>query len=197
VFSEDEDFRKFLEIVGRYKDKSGFRLYHWVLMNSHFHFLLEVPEQGSLSKIMQGINLAYTLWFNRKYRRVGHVWQDRFKSFLVQRDSRYILACGRYIERNPVRAGLVGNPGDYPWSSFQVHAARKSDGITDTNAILLGEFGSGDSYSSFVCSCTDREEQELRASMAGGIIGETSFCEVIAVSIQKARRRRRGRPRKN
>jgi putative transposase len=75
---------------------------------------------------MQGMQLAYTLRTNRKYRRVGHLWQDRFKSFVVERDA-YLLECGRYIERNPLRCGLVDNPLDYPWSSYRVYAAAGSD----------------------------------------------------------------------
>lgn len=98
VFREEEDFRKYLEILARYKSKEGFLLYHWVLMNNHVHLLLGIPEKGSLARVMQCINLAYTLWFNRKYRRVGHLWQGRFKSFPVENDM-YLLACGRYIER--------------------------------------------------------------------------------------------------
>lgn len=96
-----------------------------------------------------------------------------------------------------MRAGLVINPGDYPRSSFKVHSGGESDGITDVNKILLGEFGSSESYRSFVCTCTDREEQDLQTRMARGIIGEDSFCVVIAEGSQAARQRRRGRPLKN
>jgi len=197
VFRENEDFRKFLEIVCRYKERDGFKLYHWVLMNNHFHFLLETPEEEPLSKIMQRINLAYTIWFNRKYRRVGHLWQDRFKSLLVQKDSRYLLECGRYIERNPVRAGLVGHPGNYAWSSFKVHAKGERDGMTNSNTVLQGEFRSREAYSSYVCTCTEREEQDLRSKMSAGIIGEESFRKAIIEAIPRAQKRRRGRPRKN
>ena len=66
VFQQEEDFEKYLEICRRYKDQYDFRLYHWVLMNNHVHLLIETKENSSLSKIMQGINLAYTIWFNRK-----------------------------------------------------------------------------------------------------------------------------------
>jgi REP element-mobilizing transposase RayT len=66
VFQQEEDFEKYLEICRRYKDQYEFRLYHWVLMNNHTHLLIETKENSSLSKIMQGINLAYTIWFNRK-----------------------------------------------------------------------------------------------------------------------------------
>jgi putative transposase len=66
VFQDREDFEKYLEICRRYKERFGFKLYHWVLMNNHIHLLIETKEKSSLSKIMQGLNLAFTLWFNRK-----------------------------------------------------------------------------------------------------------------------------------
>jgi REP-associated tyrosine transposase len=106
VFNDDEDFGKYLELCRRYKEKYGVKVYSWAMMNNHVHLLLETTEGSSLSKFMQGINLAYTIWFNGKNRKVGHLWQDRFKSILVDKDS-YLLECGRYIERNTLRAGMV------------------------------------------------------------------------------------------
>src|SRR6266540_2936538 len=87
IFDDEEDFGKYLEICKRYKERYGFKLYNWVLMNNHVHLLLETKEGSNLSKIMQGINLAYTIWFNRKNRKVGHLWQDRFKSIIIEKDS--------------------------------------------------------------------------------------------------------------
>ncbi len=120
VFQEDEEFEKYLKICKRYKDQYEFRIYHWVLMNNHVHLLLETKAESSLSKIMQGINLAYTIWFNKKNDKVGHLWQDRFRSMIVEKDN-YLMECGRYIERNPLRAGIVKDPGKYRWSSFRVY----------------------------------------------------------------------------
>ena len=95
-------------------------------MNNHIHLLLKSSYRQSLSKAMQGIGLAYTLWYNRKYRRVGHLWQDRFKSYPVEVDA-YLLECGRYIERNPVRASIVSYPEEYCWSSYNFHVSTKSE----------------------------------------------------------------------
>ena len=197
VFLDEEDFRKYLEILTRYKSKESFRLYHWVLMNNHVHLLLAIPEEGSLAKAMHGINLAYTSWFNRKYKRVGHLWQGRFKSFPVEND-RYLLACGRYIERNPLRAGIVERPGDYPWSSFLVHSEGRQDGVTDKHGIFAGQFGPGtpESYRNFVCENCEREEQKLREKMSGGVLGSLSFQETVRLAAAAARKPQRGRPRK-
>jgi len=134
VFNEAKDFEKYLEICRRYKEKFGFKLYHWVLMSNHIHLVIETTGESSLSKIMQGINLAYTIWFSRKNGKVGHLWQDRYKSAVVERDS-YLLECGRYVERNPLRAGMVKDLKEYPWSSYRVYAYRKADGVTDKHEI--------------------------------------------------------------
>jgi putative transposase len=198
VFEDREDFEKYLAILSRYKAKGGFLLYHWALMNNHVHLLLETTENSSLTKIMQGINLSYTLWFNRKYRRVGHLWQDRFRSYPVERDE-YLLECGRYIERNPLRAGLVQCPGEYLWSSFKVHAEGRVDGITDSHDTLKEQFSAGgkETYRAFVNGHREREEQEMREKMRGGIIGSQTFQTGIRADLQAARRPKKGRPRKN
>ena len=198
VFEAKEDFEKYLEILGRYKTRYGFLLYHWVLMNNHVHLLVETTADGALTKVMHGINLSYTLWVNRRYRRVGHLWQDRFKSFPVETDS-YLLECGRYIERNPLRAGLVQSPADYPWSSFGTHAEARVDGITDRHKLLDEQFGAdrNGAYEDYVNGSRDREEQELRERMKGGIIGSAVFQQAIQSEAQDIRRPKRGRPRKN
>jgi len=199
VFQDREEFEKYLEICKRYKDRYGFRLYHWVLMNNHVHLVIEAKEGSSLSKIMQGINLAYTLWFNRKNKKVGHLWQDRFKSAVIEKDN-YLLGCGRYIERNPLRAGLVKDPREYAWSSYRVYAYGKEDGLTDRHEIydVMGKEPSRrqKAYREYVLSNRDKEEQEIRDKMGGGIIGAEGFREEIEKKVVEAKRPKRGRPRK-
>jgi putative transposase len=199
VFNEVRDFEKYLEICRRYKEKFGFKLYHWVLMSNHIHLVMETTEESSLSKIMQGMNLAYTIWFNRKSGKVGHLWQDRFKSAVVERDS-YLLECGRYVERNPLRAGMVKDLKEYPWSSYRVYAYGKTDGVTDRHEIYdaMGkENGARQrAYREYVCSNRDREEQEIRKKMARGVIGAEIYQEKIEKRVKEARRPKRGRPRK-
>ncbi len=199
VFNEGEDFEKYLGICRRYKEKFGFKLYHWVLMSNHIHLIMETTGESSLSKIMQGINLAYTIWFNRKNGKVGHLWQDRFKSAVVERDS-YLLECGRYVERNPLRAGMVKDLKDYPWSSYRVYAYGKADGLTHRHEIYdaMGkEHGARQrAYREYVCSSRDREEQEIREKMTRGVIGAEIYQDGIEKRVMEARRPKRGRPRK-
>lgn len=199
VFHEAEDFEKYLGICRRYKEKFGFKLYHWVLMSNHIHLVMETTEESSLSKIMQGMNLAYTIWFNRKNGKVGHLWQDRFKSAVVEKDS-YLLECGRYVERNPLRAGMVKDLKEYLWSSYRVYAYGKADGVTDRHEIYdaMGkESGARQrAYRDYICSNRDREEQEIREKMVSGVIGAEIFQEKIEKRVMEVRRPKRGRPRK-
>jgi putative transposase len=135
VFRDEPDYKKYREILNRYKEKYHFRLYHYVLMKNHVHLVLETQEEGgSLAEIMKGINLSYAQHYKRKYDHIGHFWQDRFKSILVSSDQ-YLLACGSYVELNPVRAGIVKNPGDYRWSSYGVYAYGKRDLLVDQHLI--------------------------------------------------------------
>ena len=117
VFKEPSDFQKYLLLVMRYKQKHNFKLYCFCLMPNHVHMIIEVDKPETLNKIMRGLNLSYTLYFNLKYQKVGHLWQDRFKSRIIEKDA-YLLECISYIETNPMRASLVSNLNEYPWSSW-------------------------------------------------------------------------------
>ena len=116
VFAETADYKKYLCLLAKYRQRYRFKLYCFCLMINHVHMLMQVKDPAKLNKLMSGINLTYAQYFNDKYGRVGHVWQDRFKSRIIQNDA-YLLDCITYIEANPVRAALVKNPGQYPWSS--------------------------------------------------------------------------------
>jgi len=118
IFLEGADFEKYLEILLHYKRKYVFKLYAYCLMPNHIHLIVEVKNENDLAKIMQGVSLTYALWFNKKYGKVGHLWQGRFKNMVIQKD-RYLIDCLNYIEYNPVRANLVSSPLDYMWSSWK------------------------------------------------------------------------------
>ena len=130
VFKDESDFKYYLDILKRLKKEQPFLLYHYVLMNNHVHLLIETNQKTELSKLMKRINLLYYNYYKRKYNYAGHFWQDRFKSILVSKDE-YLLACGLYIERNPIRAGIVKKAGDYSYSSFKYYAYGDSDRLID------------------------------------------------------------------
>jgi putative transposase len=142
VFEDEEDFKKYLALLFHYKEKFHFKLYHYVMMTNHVHLVIEPSEGGGdLSEIMKGINLSYAGHYKRKYNYTGHFWQDRYKSIIISKD-RYLLACGSYVELNPIRAKMVEDPKDYPWSSYRAHAYGKEDVLVDeppVNPLLTGE----------------------------------------------------------
>jgi putative transposase len=135
VFKDEKDYKKYIEILKRYKERYKFKLYHYVLMRNHVHLIIEtIPKSGKLSDIMKGINLSYAQYYKNRYRHVGHFWQDRYKSIIISRDD-YLLACASYIELNPVRAKIVKDPKDYKWSSYKAYAYGKNGSIVDEHTI--------------------------------------------------------------
>ena len=115
IFHEDVDYVKYLEILSKYRDKFKFELYNFVLMLNHVHLLLKAEDD--ISFIMHRINLSYAQYYKFKYKHIGHFWQDRFKSYIVEENS-YLLALAKYIETNPMRTLSCISPEDYPYSSY-------------------------------------------------------------------------------
>jgi len=136
VFRESADFEKYLEILLHYKIKYRFKVYAYCLMPNHVHLIMEVRQHNELSKVMQGVGLTYALWFNKKYGKAGHLWQDRFKSMIIQKD-RYLIDCLNYIEYNPLRANLVSSPMDYKWSSWKDRSLNIKSNLLDALANLI------------------------------------------------------------
>jgi len=116
IYADDEDRQRFLGLLGREVEQQGWRCYAYCLMNNHYHLLIETPE-ANLVAGMRRLNGAYTQGFNRRHQRVGHLFQGRYKSIVVERDS-YLKELCRYIVLNPVRAGLVEAPQEWRWSSY-------------------------------------------------------------------------------
>jgi REP element-mobilizing transposase RayT len=99
-------------------------------MPNHVHLILELDKAAELAKIMQGLTLAYSKWFNKKYAKVGHLWQGRYKTMVIDKD-KYALDCINYVERNPVRANLAQSPLDYAWSSFKCRTVGEESYLLD------------------------------------------------------------------
>lgn len=135
VFHHARDFNKYLELLEYYKGKFKFKLYAFTLMLNHLHLLIETTEFGNISNIMKPLNQRYSFWHNVKYKKTGHLWENRFYSSIIEKDS-YFLECIRYIELNPVRSKLVTDPKHYKWSSYNVHAHSQSCSILDSHPIF-------------------------------------------------------------
>ena len=133
LFQESEDCERFLAILRQCKTICGFELFAWCLMGNHVHLLIR-PGREPLQLVVKRIGCRYVYWFNRKYERVGHLFQDRYRSEAVETDA-YFLTVLRYILQNPIKAGLEQHMGEYPYSSFKAYAGNP-DGLTDTGFAL-------------------------------------------------------------
>lgn len=119
LFNSPQDFLRYFEFIDEARRIYPCKIYNYVLMSNHVHLLIEPCQEGALSRFMEHVSKSYAKYFNKKYGHEGHVFQGRFKSFIVQSE-RYLFACSRYIDLNPVKAQMVETPGEYAWSG---HAA--------------------------------------------------------------------------
>jgi putative transposase len=117
--------------------KFGLAIHGWVFMTNHVHLLVTPEQDNSLSLGMQYIGRHYVRYFNQTYRRTGTLFEGRFKSCIVQQ-STYFLLCLRYIELNPVRAGMVADPADYRWSSYAAHGFGRVSKLWTPHPLYLG-----------------------------------------------------------
>ena len=116
IFHDSYDYKKFLKVLAECKSKSNFNLFAYCLMGNHVHLLLQ-ETQEPISIIMKRIGSKYVVWYNTKYQRMGHLFQDRYKSEPVESDD-YFLSALRYIHCNPVKAGIVNDIAEYQYSSY-------------------------------------------------------------------------------
>jgi REP element-mobilizing transposase RayT len=134
VFIGKDDFEFYLRQLKHYKIKYSFHLYGYCLMPNHIHLMGKPTVPEKLSNFMQCLQRSYTAYYNKKYDKVGHLWQGKFKTKLITKDQ-YALDCISYIETNPVRAKLVKNPKDYIYCSYSERYFNNNDGLL--NKFLL------------------------------------------------------------
>lgn len=118
IFFDEEDYEYFIDLLKRYREISCYEIYAYCLMGNHIHLLIRTGKEP-LDKIFRRIGASFVYWYNLKYQRAGHLFQDRFKSEAVE-DDRYFLTVLCYILRNPVKAGICSSPEDYPYSSIKM-----------------------------------------------------------------------------
>ena len=124
IFEDDEDNNRIIDLLKTYQTKCGFRLFAYCLMGNHIHLLIKIESEG-LDLVMKRIAGSYAYWFNRKYNRSGHLFQDRYKSEAVDNE-KYFLTVLRYIHKNPVNAGLCKGVSDYMYSSYKDYISGES-----------------------------------------------------------------------
>ena len=136
-FFSEADYAFYLECMGKAAVKYECAVHAYVLMTNHVHILLTPGRAGSVAHLMQSIGRSYVRYINNRYKRTGTLWEGRYKSCLIDSE-RYLLTCCRYIERNPVRAGMVPYAEDYRWSSYAVHAQGLPSDLIVAHPLYLG-----------------------------------------------------------
>ena len=194
VFFASEDKQKYLELVKRYTLKWDCTISAYCLMDNHMHILAVPKKAHSLNKYMQGVAMCYAQYANRKYGRGGRLWESRYYSCTVDSD-RYLWATARYIELNPVRAGIVKKAEDYQYSSARAH-------VKGTDDDILGEALFDDEqrvdYIEMLRSGIDEREADLiRLSISTGRpYGGSGFVDMLEGSLGRVLRAKpHGRPR--
>lgn len=132
-FHAEEDYRCYLDHLAEQARRFGCAIHAYVLMTNHVHLLLTPETTESAGLMMKHLGQRYVQYINRSYRRSGTLWEGRFRSCLVQEED-YLLACHRYIELNPVRAGMVNHPHDYRWTSYHANGDGKADPLLTHHA---------------------------------------------------------------
>lgn len=135
-FGVDADYRFFRDCLSVACEKHGCRIHAYVLMTNHVHLLVTPSTETAIAQVMQSVGRRYVWYFNRAYRRTGTLWEGRYKATVIESAS-YLFACSRYIELNPVRAGLTDNPAAYPWSSYDANALGKRDALISPHDLYL------------------------------------------------------------
>ncbi|MEK7573541.1 MAG: transposase [Patescibacteria group bacterium] len=192
IFHNEKDFSRYLSNIKLFKKEVPFYLYAFALMPNHIHLLIEVID-SPISKIMQKLQTAYTMFVNKKYQRVGHVFQGRYFHLLVDKES-HLLELMRYIHLNPVRAGLVDNPQNYAWSSHNSYLKldSKAENFIDKEKVL--PYFSSDpkkaikNYEEFVLAGLETRWEDISMEIKrDNLLGSDKFVQRVDRGIIKKR----------
>lgn len=201
IFAAEDDYHFFKECLHTAAQQHGCDIHAYVLMTNHVHLLLSPQQENSISKTMQSVGRRYVQYFNFQQSRSGTLWEGRYKATLIDSE-RYLLTCYRYIEMNPVRAGMVSQPGAYPWSSYHCHAAGAADPLINDHELFIRLGRSKDArqttYRALFESVLDNValDKIRTATNKGWALGDGTFRERMA--LETSRRLvplPRGRPR--
>lgn len=192
VFSDNVDFNYFFNVVQEYKEECNAQIYHWCWMDTHYHMIVEVAFEN-LRAFAGGVQQVYAQYHHKRHKTSGVFWQSRYKSKPVEIGD-YLVKCGRYIERNPVRAMLVDQAWKYQWSSAQYYVKGANDRLTDRNKYLYGTDLSANErkYYGDVLSATEVDEWMDEHSRVVAV-GSEGYLQTLRARGGRFRRRR-GRP---
>ena len=202
TFFGDDDYAAYLNWLYEGAKLHGCSIHAYVLMTNHVHLLITPQDSESISRLIQYVGRHYVTYVNHTYRKSGTLWEGRHKGCLISSDE-YLLACMRYIEINPVRAGMVASPNDYRWSSYRINASGSEQAIITPHALYLAlgrtQEDRGYAYRELFRSALDPDQvHNIRATVQTGTpLGNDRFKQQIEQNLQrKVGQPRRGRPEK-
>jgi len=180
VFFGESDYRKYLELLEIAVNKFEFRIHAYALMTNHVHLMVETGQYHPISKAIQWLHASYTAYINFVRERTGHLFQGRFGSIVVERDA-YALELSRYIHLNPVKAGIVSDPVDYPWSSCRAYMYSKMEHRLVCTKWILDSFRGGagyarDEYRQFVMDGINKPDSMKQMVRYGSFLGSKEFA---------------------
>lgn len=201
IFACEEDYRFYLDCLRDAAERHGVAIHAYVLMTNHVHLLVTPESKDSLGKTLQSLGRRYVQYFNSSYDRTGTLWEGRYRATLIDGE-RYLLTCMRYIELNPVRAGMVTHPADYPWSSHGANALGREHPMLTEHQLYsrLGLSGPERRRANrhlFRGALSGHDLAAIReATNKGWVLGNDRFREPIErLSGRRAAPKARGRPR--
>lgn len=202
VFLADQDYQYYLENLKEWKKELGIKLYAWCLMTNHIHIIAEPTDDAmSLSTLMKRVNGRQSAYVNKLEGRSGSLWEGRYKASPIQKDE-YLLACIRYVELNPMKAGIVTVLNDYPWSSYRERIGLKDRDILDLDSGYqsLGhtEKDRRHHYRQYLSDTSNSKETALisESLQRNQLTGNHRFIDEIEIRIGlRVENRGRGRPR--
>jgi putative transposase len=180
IFSGPKDYELLLGLIDEHARKQHVAVHAYVLMSNHFHLLATPETEQGIPQMMQAVGRRYVRNYNLSQGRSGTLWEGRYRSTLIQAE-RYLLACMVYIDLNPVRAGMVAEPADYPWSSHQHYVGRRTDKLITPHPLYweLGNtpFARDEAYGALVrAGISESEKQALTDSaLRGWALGEPNY----------------------
>lgn len=202
IFISDVDRQQLLGVMAEVSAQYGVAIHAYVLMDNHVHMLLTPPTADALSRMMQALGRRYVGWFNARHQRSGTLWEGRFRAGLIEGE-RNLRACMRYIESNPVRAGLCAEPALWPWSSAAHHLGLARQALITEHELYwsMGNtpFEREHAYREFMGQGVSVQEQVqfTDAALRGRPIASEAFLKPLAAEHERVViRRPRGRPRK-
>jgi putative transposase len=190
LFAESSDYRFFADCLKTACDRFDCRIHAYVFMSNHVHLVMTPSIEGGVSNVMKLVGIRYVHYFNRKYSRTGTLWEGRYRAALIQLD-RHLLTCYRYVELNPVRAGLSKDARDYPWSSYRANALGRRDPLVSPHDIYLGLGQTSDArragYRALVGDgLSDDAIDDIRRATNGGLVlGSKRFRDEVAALLKR------------